>query len=191
VGERPVGTHRGLLGPLVRDERALQAIATYLDLVTDWGRKVNLTGATTPEARVDVLVRPVLAAQPLPYPGHLIDIGSGSGSPGLVLALLREDLMVVLLEPRLKRWVFLREVARALGRTDIKIVQARHSQYEGPPAQTVTIRALRLPPGELAPLVIPGGRLVIFGREESATPEFEAEVPSPAGIQVLRRVCFT
>ena len=51
----------------------------------------------------------------LPEPGSLIDVGSGNGSPGLVLALVRDDLEVTLLEPRARRWAFLREAARASG----------------------------------------------------------------------------
>ena len=58
----------------------------------------------------------MLPARALPAPGALVDVGSGNGSPGLVLALLRDDLSVTLLEPRQKRWAFLREASRRAGR---------------------------------------------------------------------------
>jgi len=98
----------------------------------------------------------------LAAPGTLIDVGSGSGSPGLVLALLRDDLEVTLLEPRARRWAFLREAARAAGRP-VRVLRLRHDTYPGPPARTVTLRAVAVPLAELAPLVEPGGRVLVFG----------------------------
>jgi hypothetical protein len=83
-------------------------------------------------------VIPVLA---LPDPGRLIDVGSGNGSPGLVLALLRDDLEAILLEPRARRWAFLREATRAAGRGDVEVLRRRHDQYEGPPAPGWSSRA--------------------------------------------------
>jgi 16S rRNA (guanine527-N7)-methyltransferase len=140
---------------------------------------VNLTGARTPEGRVAVLVAGVLPARDLPAPGRLIDVGSGNGSPGLVLALLREDLEVTLLEPRQKRWAFLREAARQTGR-EVDVRRERHDQYSGAPARTVTLRGLALPLAELAPLVFPGGRLLVFGAPPQSEPPFVREGPETA-----------
>lgn len=124
---------------------------------------MNLTGARTPAERVDVLVAPALRALPLLGPGSLLDVGSGNGSPGLVLAVLEPARGVTLLEPRSRRWAFLREAARAVGRGDVRILRERHDEYAGPPAGNVTLRALRLPLPELGALVAEGGRLLTFG----------------------------
>jgi 16S rRNA (guanine527-N7)-methyltransferase len=145
---------------------------------------VNLTGARTAEARVAVLVAAVLAARALPAPGPLIDVGSGNGSPGLVLALLRDDLEVTLLEPRQRRWAFLREAARRAGRS-VAVRRERHDQYPGPPAATVTIRALALPLRELRPLLRPEGRALVFGADPGPDPSFARE-DGPAGVHVFR-----
>jgi len=83
---------------------------------------------------VRLLVGDVLPAAPLADPGSLIDVGSGNGSPGLVLALLRADLSATLLEPRLRRWAFLREASRAAGRPELDVRRERHDRYAGPPA---------------------------------------------------------
>jgi 16S rRNA (guanine527-N7)-methyltransferase len=125
--------------------------------------RVNLTGARTPEGRVRVLVEGPLAAAPLVASGRLLDVGSGNGSPGLVLALLRDDLEPILLEPRARRWAFLREAARSAGRSGVRVLRQRHDAYPGPPAETVTLRALALPLGALGTLVTPGGRVLFFG----------------------------
>jgi len=124
---------------------------------------VNLTGARTPAERVRLLVGEVLPAAEVPAPGRLLDIGSGNGSPGLVLALLRPDLRVTLLEPRQRRWAFLREAARAAG-ADVEVRRQRHDEYAGPRAATVTLRGLGLDLGAIASLVAPGGGVLVFGR---------------------------
>ena len=124
---------------------------------------MNLTAAASPARRVAVLVAPVLPALPRLAPGDVIDVGSGNGSPGLVIALLEPARRVTLLEPRARRWAFLREAARAAGRDDVRVLRERHDAYAGPPAANVTLRALRLPLGELRPLVAAAGRVLVFG----------------------------
>jgi 16S rRNA (guanine527-N7)-methyltransferase len=137
---------------------------------------------------VAILVAPVAAVAPALEAGLLIDVGSGNGSPGLVLAALRPDLPVVLLEPRQRRWAFLREAARVVGRPDVDVRRTRHDGYSGPPAQTVSLRALALPLEEIAPLVAPGGRVLIWGPPPPAAAGFAAE-PSPgSGVQARRRL---
>jgi 16S rRNA (guanine527-N7)-methyltransferase len=154
----------------------------YLDLLAAWSARVNLTGAATPADRVALLVGDVLPAAPLLRPGRLIDVGSGNGSPGLVLALLRPELPVALLEPRQRRWAFLREACRAAGRPDVEVRRQRHDQYDGPRAATLTVRALDLPLASLAPLVEEGGRVLYF-RSRGMNPRslFEPGRRAPPG----------
>jgi 16S rRNA (guanine527-N7)-methyltransferase len=164
-------------------------VAVYLDTLAAWSRRVNLTGARTPADRVRLLVGDVLEAAHLPAPGDLIDVGSGNGSPGLVLALLRNDLEVTLLEPRARRWAFLREAARAAGR-GVRVLRVRHDGYAGAPAPTVTLRGVALPLAELAGLVEPGGRLVVFGGRPEAGGPFESSREGnglPGRVTVFRR----
>ena len=96
-----------------------------------------------------------------------------------MLAVLRPDLPAVLLEPRQRRWAFLREAARAVGRPDVDVRADRHDGYDGPPAQTVSLRALALPLAELAPLVAPGGRVLVWGAPPPDDASSLAE-PTPA-----------
>jgi 16S rRNA (guanine527-N7)-methyltransferase len=157
-------SYPALLGRLALPAHAVVPLAAYLDRLDAWAPRVNLTGARTREERVDLLVRDVVPLAEALRPGTLLDVGSGNGSPGLVLAALRPDLKAVLLEPRQRRWAFLREAVRAMERPDVEALRARHDQYAGPPATNVVVRALALPLGELAPLVAPGGQLLVLGR---------------------------
>jgi 16S rRNA (guanine527-N7)-methyltransferase len=166
---------------------AAEPLARYLDLLAAWSARVNLTAARTAGERVATLVAPVVAAAGLPEAGPLIDVGSGNGSPGLVLALLRPDLAVTLLEPRLKRWAFLREAARAAGRPDVQVLRQRHDAYAGPPARTVTVRALALAPADLAALAESGGRLLVFGPAPPASPGWREAAGPASGVHVLVR----
>jgi len=150
-------------------------LAAYLDTLAEWSRRVNLTAARTPAERVDLLVARVLPTVELLEPGTVLDVGSGNGSPGLVMALLRDDLEVTLLEPRNRRWAFLREAVRRSGPGCVQVLRGRHDTYTGAPARTVTVRALALPLGELAPLVAPGGRLVILGGRPLLEGPFEED----------------
>ena len=166
-----------------------EALGRYLDLLETWAGRANLT-AIVPGERVHVLVEPVLSLLPFLEPGPLLDVGSGNGSPGLVLALLRPELPTTLLEPRAKRWAFLREAARATGRPDIQVLRQRHDAYQGPLAQSLTVRALRLPLAEFAPLLREGGRLLLMGQAPGQESGFfeERALAGPTGpVHVFRR----
>jgi 16S rRNA (guanine527-N7)-methyltransferase len=183
----PPSEHRAPLEALGVAGPPLGRLCAYLDTLAAWSPRVNLTAARSPGERVRLLVAGVLAAAPLPEPGSLIDVGSGNGSPGLVLALLRDDLAVTLLEPRARRWAFLREAARAAG-CHVQAMRRRHDGSAGKPARTLTLRALALPLAELRPLVEPGGRLIVFGGPRRSGEGFRptregAELPG--GVQVF------
>jgi 16S rRNA (guanine527-N7)-methyltransferase len=169
---RSAGSARAALAGLPLEDAARERLATYLELLDAWSRRVNLSAARTHADRARVLIAPALAALPWIRPGRLLDVGAGSGSPGLVLALLRSEGPVTLLEPRLRRWAFLREAARACGGSSVEVLRQRHDQYAGPPAQTVTLRALKLPPAELVPLMAEGGRLLLFSTRPRNTAPF-------------------
>lgn len=135
-------------------------LVSYLGLLAAWGRRVNLSAARTPAERIAVLIEPALALLPLLLPGALLDVGSGNGTPGLVLALLEPQRAVTLLEPRARRWAFLREAARACGRADIDVRRERHESYAGA-APNVTVRALRMSGHALDRLIAPGGQALL------------------------------
>lgn len=77
------------------------------------------------------LVNCAVVADLLPDSGELVDIGSGAGLPGLVLAMLRPRLDVVLLEPMLRRVVFLNECVAELQLPNVQIVRGRAEDMSG------------------------------------------------------------
>ena len=121
----------------------------------------------------------------LPEHGELVDIGSGAGLPGLVLAMLRPSLRTVLVESMLRRCAFLEECASQLGLENVRIVRGRAEDLAGTiRADVATARAvapLERLAGWAAGLLRPGGELLaIKGR--SAADEIATAQP------VLRRL---
>jgi len=184
-------THREALEALGIRSGLFAPFEAYLDLMALWSPRINLTGARTPQARVDVLIADACRAAPKVEGPRLVDVGSGNGSPGLVLSMLRPDVAVTLLEPRTKRWAFLQEACRRVGRPDIRVVRARHTEYRGEPASTLSLRGLRLPLLELSSLVVEGGRLLLFGKAPNRTGPFALETThslTHGQLHVFRRI---
>lgn len=110
------------------------------------------------------LVNCAVLGEVLPHGASVVDIGSGAGLPGVVLAIARPDLDVTLVEPLLRRTSFLDEVVADLGLPRCEVRRARAEELHGSETfDVVTSRAVapltRLL-GWSMPLVAPGGALV-------------------------------
>ena len=134
------------------------------------------------------LLNCALVAELVPDQGELVDIGSGAGLPGVVLAMLRPRLHVVLLEPLLRRSVFLEECVSALDLPNATVVRARAEEKAASriSADVATARAVapldRLV-GWAAGLLRPGGELLAI-KGQSAAAELEAAGPVLSGLGV-------
>jgi 16S rRNA (guanine527-N7)-methyltransferase len=134
------------------------------------------------------LVNCALVAEFVPERGELVDIGSGAGLPGIVLALLRPSLHVVLLEPLLRRSVFLEECVRELDLANVTVIRARAEEKAaaGITADVATARAvasLEKLAGWAARLLRPGGELIAI-KGQSAAEELSAAEPVLARLGV-------
>ena len=153
-----------------------------------WNPRVSLVG---PGTAGDVLSRHYgesLAALALIEPGDraVVDVGSGAGFPGLVLAAARPAMEVTLLEPRERKWLFLKTAVRRSG-LSCRCLQARvgGSLPGSLPEKLdlVTCRALALSPRffRLFGRHSPGVRFLIwYGEGEPELPasfEVRREVP--------------
>jgi 16S rRNA (guanine527-N7)-methyltransferase len=119
------------------------------------------------------LLTSAVVAELVPRPCSLVDLGSGAGLPGVVLAMMLPDCEVVLLEPMLRRATFLQECVAELGLGNARVVRARAEQMAGELAvDVVTARAVA-PLDRLAAMVVgllkPGGiMLAVKGAKASA-----------------------
>ena len=95
---------------------SLDQARRYVELLATDGVTRGLIGPRETDRLWDRhLLNCAVVAELLPEQGELVDIGSGAGLPGVVLAMLRPGLSVVLLEPLLRRSVFLEECVAELG----------------------------------------------------------------------------
>jgi 16S rRNA (guanine527-N7)-methyltransferase len=156
----------------------LRRLYGHYEELRRWAPRVDLIGPGSAARAVERHFAESLAALPFlpaparsgaPQPGvTLLDLGSGAGFPGLVLAAARPDLEVVLVEPRERRRAFLAAVARRAG-LRVAILGARVSTSalsELPDGvAVVTARALRLEStvwSALAGRLAPGAALLLW-----------------------------
>ena len=129
---------------LVQSDIHHSQLLAYLALLQKWNATYNLTAIRDPQ---DMLVKHVFDAlsvqSHLPSAGRWIDIGSGGGIPGLILAIADPSRQWTLLDSNGKKTRFLTQATLELGLTDrVSVVHARaqehHQRYDGIIARAVT-----------------------------------------------------
>jgi 16S rRNA (guanine527-N7)-methyltransferase len=109
---------------------------------------------------------------------HVVDVGSGAGLPGIVLALARPDLHVTLVEPLLRRVGWLEDVVADLELDRVSVVRARAEELSGYAFDVATARAVasldRLA-GWCLPLLREGGVLLALKGRSAAEELVQAE----------------
>lgn len=106
----------------------------------------------------------------VPHGATVADIGTGAGLPGIVWAIARPDLTVTLVEPLLRRTVFLEDVVTRLGLDNVIVVRGRAEEVKAT-FDVVTARAVAALDklGRWCmPLVRPGGVLLAMKGQSAA-----------------------
>lgn len=156
-------------------------LARYLDLLDRWNRTHALT-ALPPDARREELLLDAAALlpflAPLPAGARLADLGTGMGSPAVVLALARADLTVLGVDASAKKLAFVRQVGLELPVPNLHVLHGRLEQLPPLGADLGAAKAL----GSLAQLAAWWARHGRPGAPFLALkgPEWERE-PLPAG----------
>ena len=153
----------------------LDRLHAYADLLAKWTAVINLVAAADRPHIWSRHVEDSLRLLPLIPPGTArgIDLGSGAGLPGLVLA-IAAGIPFDLIESDRRKAAFLMEAARATG-APVQVHCCRIEAAAIPPAPLVTARALAPLPALLAlaaPLLAPGGT-ALFPKGARAAEELE------------------
>jgi 16S rRNA (guanine(527)-N(7))-methyltransferase RsmG len=163
--------------------RAIESLHLHYQELARWNARLSLIGPGTIEQILERHYGESLAALPLIPPGSrtAVDVGSGAGFPGLVLAAARPDLDLTLVEPRQKKWSFLLAASRRAS-LPCRCLDARVASPlpEGLPERIdlVTVRALKLDAqalGALARRLAPQGSVLLWAGAD--------DPPLPAGLR--------
>lgn len=160
------------------DGGCLERLLQYQAELLKWSRKVNLIARETTNSQVienhfldSLTLAPLLAGQ---VKVRFLDVGTGAGFPGLVLAAVLPQARFTLVEPRLKRVSFLRHVIRTLGLTNTEVVADRvephleewQGTYSHVTSRAVAEPAVFLP--MIRPLVGPDTRVLLMLAHDEA-----------------------
>jgi 16S rRNA (guanine527-N7)-methyltransferase len=188
----------------------LELLDQYLQLLRLWNRRINLTSLTleplSDEAIDRLVVEAIVANKQLMSNDRLIvDIGSGGGSPAIPIKICAQHLRMILVEVKVRKTAFLREVIRQLALQNVEVenrrveeLLARADLHES--VDVVTLRAVRAERGiwtAIQAFLRPGGRVFWFAGVAAAAspaPAFELvsadALASGAGghLNVLRKL---
>lgn len=165
------------------DATTLARLGDFLARMLAMNEQMNLTAIKDPEGAWERHILDALTLLPLlagvPASARLVDIGSGGGVPGIVLAIARPDLHVTLVEATQKKAAFLSAVTEAMGLSNVEVLAERAEQLGKGELRdafdVVTARAVaRLE--ALAPLTLPFARpggLVLLIKGARADEELE------------------
>ena len=109
---------------------AQQKLLQYLSLLNKWNKVYNLTAVRDPLEMVTLHLLDSLSVLPYIQTKNLLDVGSGGGLPGIVLAICKPELQVTTIDTVQKKAIFMRQVKGELGLSNLEVVHARVENYQ-------------------------------------------------------------
>ncbi|TGG91475.1 16S rRNA (guanine(527)-N(7))-methyltransferase RsmG [Natronospirillum operosum] len=122
------------------DHQTDQLLAYHAGLVK-WNQAYNLTAVRDPLEMISRHLLDSLAIVPFLPAGSLLDVGTGAGLPGVVVAMVRPDIEVTCLDSNGKKIRFIRQMIMELGLKQVATTQARVESFSAEPFNAITSRA--------------------------------------------------
>ena len=170
------------------DNEDVQKLACYAMLVTKWQRVANLTGSPSTLDFVRTQIVDAIAVLPFVHFQSLLDVGSGNGVPGIVLAVVNKKSDITLLESRSRRARFLRQVQIELGLGRVSVINGRLEKLDKHVLPDTLIARAVGPLKDLTvaclPLLARGSTLVVL-KSTLVGPEVEAAGKLVKSIEVV------
>jgi len=117
-------------------------VQKYKEHLHKWNKVHNLTGARDNNTLDNFIYDAVFPVSFLPKLETLMDIGTGAGFPGMILAFALPDTQVTLVEPLVKRASFLQFIKADLDLANVTVVKKRVEQMEPKIFEMITSRAV-------------------------------------------------
>ncbi|MEA3521865.1 MAG: 16S rRNA (guanine(527)-N(7))-methyltransferase RsmG [Campylobacterota bacterium] len=124
------------------NDKIFENIEHYKTLLLKWNKIHNLTGIKNKEQLDAFIYDAIYPISFLPKVKNLMDIGTGAGFPGMILAMGMPDTKVSLVEPLVKRASFLQFVKADLGLDNVTVHNCRVEELDPEPFEIITSRAV-------------------------------------------------
>lgn len=163
------------------NDAQMNSLDNYSSLILRWNKRIQMTATRDLDEFIGrhVVDSLELAADLPSGPARMVDVGSGGGLPGIVLAIARPDIEFTLIEPTQKKHAFLSTARRELALGNLRTFAIRDEELRAredfEPFDYAVARAVWAVDTWLErglSLVRPGGLIFAMeGRDESALPE--------------------
>ncbi|MGW8168979.1 MAG: 16S rRNA (guanine(527)-N(7))-methyltransferase RsmG [Sulfurovaceae bacterium] len=124
------------------DSTVISKLDAFTALLYEWNKIHNFTGAKNIKAIHDNIIDALYPISFISFPKNILDVGTGAGFPGLVLAIALPNSTFVLSEPLKKRASFLRFAIMELELKNVKVEAVRVEEIDSMPFDMITSRAV-------------------------------------------------
>ena len=111
-------------------DEAIEKLVTYMELLAEWNKTHNLTAVDDLEEMLSIHIFDSASIKPYVKGASLLDVGSGAGLPGMILAILSPALEVTSVEARNKKAQFQMFAANKLGLKNFTVENVRIEEFE-------------------------------------------------------------
>ena len=123
-------------------EPVQRKLLDYILLLDKWNKVYSLTVVREPERMIGLHLLDCLAMLPYVKASRLLDVGSGGGMPGIILAICHPEWQVTMIDSNSKKTGFLQQAAISLQLGNVTVVTSRVEQYQpAQPFDVITSRA--------------------------------------------------
>ena len=148
----------------------LEDLEKYLDLLSKWNKTRNLVSSNLSKVELAEQVFDCVCLFEEIKENMILDVGSGAGLPGMIIAIMDRKRTIRLLEPNQKKVSFLRHVQAELDLENIFIVKDRLENCKISPQELIVTRAFAEPNKFLEMLSIEnheGGKIIMMVSENT------------------------
>ena len=111
-------------------DQMIDQLMTYLNLVEKWNRVYNLTAIRERDEMIKLHFLDSLSILNHVHVKNILDVGSGAGFPGIVLAITKPELKVTVMDSVNKKTTFMQQVKSELSLTNLDVVNSRVEDYQ-------------------------------------------------------------
>jgi len=108
----------------------LQDYLSYVELLVQWNSAYNLTAIRDPEKMLAYHILDSLSILPFIHGDECLDIGTGAGLPGMILALAKPDTRWTLLDGNNKKTRFVQQAVITLNLKNVEVICSRIEKYK-------------------------------------------------------------